>query len=54
MTFATKRDIVNMRELVLQEIMSLTKEEQAELLAYCKARKEKRYGVDKRTDRSSD
>lgn len=54
MTFATESDIVITKELILQEIMSLTKKEQAELLAYCKARKEERYGVDKRTDCSSD
>lgn len=51
MTFEANSDKMITKEMVLQEIMRLTREEQAELLAYCKARKEKRNGINKRTDR---
>lgn len=41
MIFAADSDKIITKEMVLQEIMELTKEEQEKLLAYCKGRKEK-------------
>lgn len=51
MIFTTDSDKIITKEIVLQEIVELTKEEQEELLAYCKGRKEKQNADNKRTNR---